>query len=113
MTSRYSESYLGPTPWYTPGAKVEFPDEGKKFDDGKLPEHLLSVESHNRLLAVLNRGAAKYGERNWEKGMDWSRVYSAALRHLHAWWAGEDNDPETGFSHLAHAMANLHFLNHY
>lgn len=87
--------------------------EGIKHDQGKLPEHLISPFSHRRLLEVLQFGAGKYAERNWEKGMDWSRVYAAAERHLHSWWSGEDRDPETGFSHLAHALTCLHFLNHY
>jgi hypothetical protein len=87
--------------------------EGVKHDSGKLPEHLASPVSHKRLLEVLRFGAGKYNERNWEAGMDWSRLYAAAERHLHSWWAGESNDSETGLSHLAHALACLHFLNHY
>ncbi len=31
-------------------------------------------------------------------------------RHIFAWWGGEDKDPETGFSHLAHAGCCLLFL---
>lgn len=55
------------------------------------------------------RGAAKYEERNWEKGYMWSLSYSALMRHLVAFWNGEDIDPETGSHHLDavifHAMA--------
>ena len=36
--------------------------------------------------------------------------YSALLRHLFAWWGGEDRDPESGFSHLDHSAAMLAFL---
>ena len=50
------------------------------------------------------------GERNWEKGMNWGRPYAALRRHMAAWWGGEDNDPETGMSHLWHACANIAFL---
>jgi len=50
------------------------------------------------------------GERNWERGMGWGRVFGAAMRHLWAWWAGEDKDPETGLSHLAHALCCVMFL---
>ena len=46
---------------------------------------------------------AKYPFRNWEKGFAWSSCYSAAMRHLNAFWGGEFNDPETGLPHLAHA----------
>lgn len=52
----------------------------------------------------------KTGSRNWEKGMDWSRVYSSLSRHLLSWWSGEDNDPETGLSHLSHIGCNIAFL---
>jgi len=50
------------------------------------------------------------GDRNWEKGIAWSRVYGAALRHLNAWYGGENLDPETGRSHLWHAATNIMFL---
>lgn len=50
------------------------------------------------------------GERNWEKGMSWGRVYGALMRHMWAWWAGESTDQETGRSHLWHAGACLAFL---
>lgn len=50
------------------------------------------------------------GERNWEKGTNWSRFYSAALRHDTAWQSGAKTDNETGLSHLAHAACNRMFL---
>lgn len=50
------------------------------------------------------------GNRNWEKGMDWSRPFSALHRHLEAWWNGENHDPETGYSHLWHAGCCILFL---
>ncbi len=46
------------------------------------------------------RGAQKYADRNWQKGYKWSLTVDAMQRHLHAWLCGEDNDPETGSSHL-------------
>lgn len=51
-----------------------------------------------------------YGGRNWERGMAWGRLAGAAQRHLWAWMAGEDRDPDTGMSHLDHALTNLAFL---
>lgn len=87
--------------------------EAVKYDQDKLPEHLYSIPAHNDLLKVLAFGAKKYGQHNWRKGMDWSRVYAAAERHLHAWFDGQDKDPETGLSHLAHAMCCTMFLLHY
>lgn len=55
-------------------------------------------------------GAKKYARFNWARGMSWSAVLASLLRHISAWQAGEENDPETGLSHLAHAMCNLRML---
>lgn len=63
------------------------------------------------------RGADKYEARNWERGYKWSLSYGALLRHLMAWWNGEDDDPELGSPHLAavgfHVLALLHFAEHH
>lgn len=56
------------------------------------------------LARVYGRGAAKYADRNWEKGYAWGLSYGAMQRHLHAFWGGEYLDPESGLPHLAHAM---------
>ena len=84
--------------------------EGRKDDSEKLPMHLLPPELLNGVASILDFGARKYAPRNWEQGMAWSRVYSAMLRHMLAWWGGEDNDPETGKSHLWHAACCVAFL---
>lgn len=81
-----------------------------KFDMDKLPLHLLSTEALNQTAAVLKFGADKYAEHNWRKGFAWSRPMSAAMRHITAFNAGEDLDPESGLSHLAHAMCCIMFL---
>jgi hypothetical protein len=46
------------------------------------------------------KGAQKYDDRNWERGYKWSLTLDALDRHLNAWLMGEDDDPETGSSHL-------------
>jgi hypothetical protein len=84
--------------------------EGVKLDSGKLPIHLYAFDALEETTKVLDFGARKYSERNWELGMKWSRVFSALLRHLFAWWAKRGTDPETGLSHLAHASCCLMFL---
>jgi hypothetical protein len=81
-----------------------------KFDQGKLPLHLLSTEALNQTAAVLAFGAEKYAEHNWRAGFAWSRPLSAAMRHITAFNAGEDKDPESGLSHLAHAACCIMFL---
>lgn len=84
--------------------------EGVKFDEGKLPYHLLPPELLSGVSAVLQFGANKYSARNWELGMDWSRPFGALMRHMWAWWRGEHTDPETGMSHLWHAGCCIAFL---
>lgn len=84
--------------------------EGRKDDSAKLPYHLIAPEILESLSKVLQFGAKKYAPRNWEAGMDWSRVFSASQRHLWSWWNKEEADPETGFSHLEHAACCIMFL---
>lgn len=83
---------------------------GQKFDSGKLRWALLPVDAVTEVVKVLMFGAGKYGDRNWEQGINYDRLYDAAKRHLEAWWAGEDVDPETGISHLAHCGCCVLFL---
>lgn len=53
---------------------------------------------------VAYHGAEKYGDGyNYLGGFDWSLSYNAAQRHLMKFWAGDDTDTESGYSHLAHA----------
>jgi hypothetical protein len=60
---------------------------------------------------VMADGAAKYGPMNWRKDpVSASTYYDAAMRHLMAWWDGQDLDPTTGLSHLAHVAANMCIL---
>lgn len=40
------------------------------------------------------RGAHKYDDHNWRKGYPWSLSYAAAMRHLNAFWAGENWDKD-------------------
>lgn len=84
--------------------------EGIKHDQQKLRYDLLTTEALDAIAEVLTYGAAKYADRNWEKGIEYGRVFGALMRHMWAWWRGEDTDPESGLSHLAHAGCNIVFL---
>jgi hypothetical protein len=86
---------------------------GKKFDGGKPRMELLSREALVQVAMVLTFGAQKYDAHNWRGGIHWSRVIGAAMRHLTAFNDGEDKDPESGLSHLAHAACCLMFLLEY
>lgn len=81
-----------------------------KSDQGKPRYDLIPPELLEEVAEVLTFGAAKYDAHNWARGAEYSRYYSACQRHLWAWWGGEDRDPETGLSHLAHAVCCVAFL---
>ena len=94
--------------------------EGIKHDDDKTRLELITSEFIFAVGQVLTFGAKKYADRNWEKGINYSRVYGACMRHLWSWWAGRrptgrnflfgELDDETKFSHLWHAACCLMFL---
>lgn len=52
---------------------------------------------------VAGFGAKKYEKWNYLGGYDYSLSYNAMLRHMNSYWSGEDNDPESGYHHMAHA----------
>lgn len=76
---------------------------GVKLDAGKTRFDLLPPDALQAVAQVYTFGAEKYAPRNWEKGMDWGRVYAAGQRHMNSFWGGETHDPETGYLHTAHA----------
>ena len=55
------------------------------------------------LAEVAGYGADKYERFNYLKGYEWSLSMDAMMRHVLAFWAGEDMDPESGLPHPAHA----------
>ena len=81
-----------------------------KFDFAKDRHDLIPPEAITALAKILTHGATKYGPRGWERGMEWGRLYAATQRHLLAFWAGENNDPESAHPHLWHALTNIAFL---
>jgi len=90
--------------------KVEFIEGlAPKFDSGKVRLDLLPIRPLKDTAEVLTYGLNKYGKDSWREGemIKWSRVYASLQRHLFAFQSGEDLDPETGYSHLAHAACNI------
>lgn len=84
-----------------------------KKNDAEKPQYaLIPVDSLQETVEVLTDGASKYGAYNWVSGTNWSRYFSAAMRHLWAFWNPlvSDFDEETGKHHLAHAICCLMFL---
>jgi len=92
-------------------------DATKVLDYSEILRNLLSAHSLTCAVRKLNIAPTETGytitqtgERNWERGMAWSRPFSALMRHVWAWWRGQETDPETGYSHLAHAGCCVLFL---
>lgn len=54
------------------------------------------------LAKVYGMGEEKYDRYNYLKGYPWSLSVDALYRHLLAFLAGEDRDPESGLLHTAH-----------
>lgn len=99
-------------PAFEPFTRVEdTTTTGSKHDSGK---PLMGAVPPNALLAVakvLTFGAEKYGRDNWRQVESAeTRYMDAALRHINAYQRGEAADPESGESHLAHAVCSLMFM---
>ena len=83
---------------------------GIKYDSEKPKMNLLPPKAIVEISKVLTFGASKYDAENWRKLDDLQNRYTAgALRHIFAHMDGEELDPETNLSHLAHAMCCLLF----
>lgn len=60
---------------------------------------------------ALMTGDWKYGAYNWRAKPVVARIYiDAALRHIHAWFDGEECAEDSGVHHLGHARACLAIL---
>lgn len=56
-------------------------------------------------------GDRKYGGHNYRvAGVLASVYYDATMRHLMAWWEGEDIDKDSGLSHITKALSSLAVL---
>ena len=86
-----------------------------KYDSGKTDWSLMPWEAVAEINKVLEFGAKKYAAYNWTQGdgFNYTRILGSLLRHIFAWSRGEDLDPESGLSHLAHAGCNVLFLLYY
>ena len=84
---------------------------GMKFDQEKPDYTLLPWGSVEEIVKVLDLGAKKYARDNWklvDNGK--TRYLAASFRHMAAYTQGQQNDPETGLSHMAHAGCCILFL---
>lgn len=90
--------------------------EGRKFDKDKPRPSLIPIEALDEVLKVLEHGAQKYGEYNWQE-VEAERYLDAALRHV-LQISGEvqkngdlfPKDKDSGISEWAHVAANALFM---
>ena len=85
-----------------------------RFNKGKRQlRYLLCFSKAAELLATVSEyGASKYNAYNFVKGAPVSESVDSLMRHLDAWWNGEDIDPESGCHHLGHVAWNAMRLAH-
>ena len=77
----------------------------------KAPMSTVSGPAMAEVGVAMLEGARKYGRHNYRvSGIKSSVYYDAAMRHLMAWWEGEDIDPDSGLSHITKAQACLMVL---
>ena len=107
---------VGPKAVLTPEQQKQLIDMVASRDNaGKLDWSLLPMEALEDIVKVLEFGAKKYAAWNYANGtgLSWKATVASLMRHLYAWLRGEDNDPESGISHLGHIGCNVIFLLYY
>lgn len=78
------------------------------FGVKKVPMHVVPCGPLLEVALAFMEGGRKYGTHNYrEVGVRASTYYNAALRHLMAWWEGEDIDSGSGVHHVSKAIACL------
>ncbi len=92
-----------------PNTKPSNPKQA--YGDKKAPLSCISNPVMYELGLAMLEGALKYGRHNYRAvGVRYSTYYDATLRHLTAWWEGEDIDPDSGVHHLIKAMACINVV---
>lgn len=77
----------------------------------KVPMSTVSAPVLMEMGLAMLEGDRKYGRHNYRViGVRASVYYDAAMRHLMAWWEGEDIDPDSGISHITKALSCLAVL---
>ncbi|MDQ6721209.1 MAG: DUF5664 domain-containing protein [Candidatus Dormibacteraeota bacterium] len=82
--------------------RVVSPTGGEK---GQKPAQASTLDARALLILaeVGGFGTRKYAPHNYLRGYAWSLSLDALQRHVWAFQAGEDVDPESGLPHMAHA----------
>lgn len=85
------------------GQRQDFPTGSvRDTRDGKGRFDLIPPLFLRRLAAVYEKGAAKYGDNNWQKGQPLRRFFDSTMRHLMAVREGQEDE-----DHLFQAIWNI------
>jgi len=77
----------------------------------KAPVSVVPLPFINAVGLAMMEGALKYGRHNYRPaGIRYSVYFDAAMRHLFAWWEGEDIDADSGLPHPVKAAACMAVL---
>ena len=87
-------------------------EKGLRYNNNKLRWGLVPQSALEPMVRVLEFGAQKYDDHNWKKGLSITETCESLKRHLDAFMEGEDNDPESGLSHIGHIQCNALFLSY-
>lgn len=85
-------------------------ERGDRYNEGKVRWSLVDFPSLEPMVRVLMFGAEKYSAHNWKKGLPVTEICDSMMRHITAFLAGENDDPESGISHVGHIQCNAMFL---
>lgn len=89
--------------------KEENNSKAKRNNKGKPELSQIDPRILEETAKVLMFGADKYGRGNWKNGQELSSICDSLLRHAYAFASGENNDQESGLSHLGHIVSNCMF----
>ena len=77
----------------------------------KVPFSTVPAEVIAEIGLGMMEGARKYARHNYRiAGVRASVYYDALMRHMCAWWEGEDTDPDSGLNHIVKALSSLTVL---
>lgn len=89
-----------------------------KHDQNKVDWAILPLDATEEIIKVFQFGEKKYARGNFANGdgLEYTRMLNSLMRHTTSFMRGEDLDPESGLSHMAHAgccvLMLLHFITH-
>jgi hypothetical protein len=108
MTDKFITKDSGKRAKFNSGMQRDIQDDKPRFDLIIPKEQKYENTLLYRWAMLMNRGAKKYNERNWEKANgeeEMNRFKASAIRHFFQWMSGEEDED--------HAVAVLFNINGY